>query len=95
MLLQPLVENAVRYGEGELGNVDLALSGRKEGETMILEIADHGMKEIDIDALMDSGGTGIRNVNQRFLTIFGYPLSFRRNEPRGLVATLRIPLQNL
>ncbi|MFA6505875.1 MAG: histidine kinase [Treponemataceae bacterium] len=95
MLLQPLVENAVRYGVDDLGTADLTITGKRDGEYMVLEVADRGMKEIDIKALLESSGTGIRNVNQRFSTIFGQPLSFRRNRDRGLVVSLRMPLQSV
>jgi LytS/YehU family sensor histidine kinase len=93
MLLQPLVENAVRYGSDEAGAVRISIAARKEGETMVLEIADQGSRPVDIDSLLYGSGTGIPNVNQRFATIFGRQLTFRRNTPSGLVAVLRIPVQ--
>ena len=40
MLLQPLVENAVRYGADGQGLVSVTVSGELRGEDMVLEVAD-------------------------------------------------------
>jgi two-component sensor histidine kinase/PAS domain-containing protein len=93
MLIQPLVENAVKYGVDDQGAVRIAITGTKEESVMVLEVADQGIRQVDIETLLTGQGTGIPNVNQRFATLFGRQLTFRRNVPRGLVASLRIPVQ--
>lgn len=93
MLLQPLVENAVRYGGDAFGSVRISIKGKREGDAMVLEVADRGTRQVDLDSLLTGAGTGLPNVNQRFATIFGRQLAFRRNSPEGLIAVLRIPVQ--
>lgn len=92
MLLQPLVENAVRYGGDDSGNVSLRLSAHREGHTVKVEVADQGGSEIEFDRLLKTSGTGIRNVNHRLKTLYGRPLVFRRNTPQGLVAEVHLPI---
>jgi len=91
MLLQPLVENAVRYGADGQGLVSVTVSGELRGEDMVLEVADRGAKEVDPASLLEGHGTGLRNVNQRSVTMYGRKLYFRRNTPSGLVVGVRIP----
>ena len=91
MLLQPLVENAVRYGGNAFGEVDVTITGRYEDQVMVVQVADRGSGPLDIESLLRGDGTGLKNVNQRFRTIFGQPLHFAPNEPHGLVVTLRMP----
>ena len=91
MLLQPLVENAVRYGGDDTGHVRLHVTARRDGHTVKVEIADQGGSEIDFDRLLKTSGTGIRNVNHRLKTLYGRPLVFRRNTPQGLVVEVNLP----
>lgn len=91
MLLQPLVENAVRYGQDGRGSVRIEIHARKEREAVSIEIADHGAAEVSQDELLSGSGTGIRNVNHRLKTLYREQLYFRDNTPAGLVVGLRIP----
>jgi PAS domain S-box-containing protein len=91
MLLQPLVENAVRYGGDESGNIDLTIRGRSEQDDIVIEVIDRGCGGTDPEALFHGHGTGIRNVNHRFRTLFNRTIEVRRNIPAGIVVSLRIP----
>ena len=93
MLLQPLVENAVRYGGNEAAEIDISVSAKKVADGMVLQIADRGSVKVDLDSLFTKPGIGIRNVNQRFSVIYGRPLEFIQNEPQGLIVRLHIPGQ--
>ncbi len=92
MLLQPLVENAVRYGADERGIVRLCVTVAREGEAMSITVSDQGSRVVEPHGLLNSSGTGIKNVNRRLKTLYGRPLQLRRNEPQGLTAEIRIPL---
>nr|MDA3951491.1 histidine kinase [Spirochaeta sp.] len=91
MLIQPLVENAVRYGGNEFGIVDLTIAGGFDHSDLVVEIRDRGSEVVDPESLFHADGTGIKNVNHRFRTLFGRPITVRRNEPSGLIVTLTIP----
>jgi PAS domain S-box-containing protein len=93
MLLQPLVENAVRYGGNDSAEIHISISARLVPDGMVLEIADCGSTEVDPDSLFNKPGIGIRNVNQRFSVIYGRPLEFARNKPQGLIVRMHIPVQ--
>jgi len=91
MLLQPLVENAVKYGRDDTGRIDLEIRGHSNGDDLVVEIRDTGSSGTDPETILTATGTGVRNVNQRLLTMFGHPLEVRRNRPQGLTISVRVP----
>ena len=91
MLLQPLVENAIRYGVGEDANIDICIAARLVPDGMIVEISDKGAMAVDLKALHSKPGIGISNVNQRLMVLYGRQLEFMPNKPRGLTVQLNIP----
>jgi hypothetical protein len=109
LILQPLVENAVRHGRGVDGNIDLAISIQVHGEQVVIAIADQGpgmspqyggmppqYGGMSPQYGVDAGrGIGLRNVNERLRKTYGpqYGLQIRANEPRGTVVTFRIPVR--
>jgi len=95
MLLQPLVENAVRYGGDDNAAIHIRISARKSEDGMLVAIADRGSEKVDPTSLFNKPGVGIRNVNQRFSVIYGRPLEFVQNEPQGLIVRLSIPGHSL
>ena len=95
MLLQPLVENAVRYGGDDSAAIHISISARKAEDGMLVDIADCGSEKVDPTSLFNKPGVGIRNVNQRFSVIYGRPLEFVKNEPQGLIVRMNIPGHSL
>jgi PAS domain S-box-containing protein len=93
MLLQPLVENAVRYGGDDAAVIRISITARRVADGLVVEIADQGSAKVDPESLFNKPGIGIRNVNQRFSAIYGRPLEFVRNEPQGLIVRMHIPEQ--
>jgi signal transduction histidine kinase len=90
LLLQPLVENAIRHGRGDDGSVDLAISAQRQGDEIRITIADQGP---GMQAQHNPGqGHGLRNVNERLKKIYGSGLEVADNEPHGTVVTIRIPM---
>jgi LytS/YehU family sensor histidine kinase len=66
------------------------VSARREGGSLVLSVADTGRG-------MGSGsgqGTGLANVRARLKSMYGAAasLSLALNEPRGVVATVRLPV---
>ncbi|OQY32119.1 MAG: hypothetical protein B6241_11835 [Spirochaetaceae bacterium 4572_59] len=91
MLLQPIIENAISYGGDSEGNIAINIVSRLVGDYLLVEISDHGVKDIEIEGLLSTSRTGLKNVNQRLLTLYRRSLEFEINNPRGLVVRVRIP----
>jgi two-component system, LytTR family, sensor kinase len=71
MLLQPLVENAVRHGIAKRsydGRIDIAV--HREGNRLALSVRDNGMG-FDLQRAISNGGVGLRNTRERLRTLYG------------------------
>jgi sensor histidine kinase YesM len=97
LILQPLVENAVRHGQGGNGRVDLAIRVRPQDDEVLIAIADQGSGMSKGIWEYGGGGHGLRNVDERLRKSFGeaYGLGITANEPRGSVVTVRIPIKSV
>ncbi len=93
MLLQPLVENAVKHGIEPLedgGSIRIDIE--RENDELVITVADTGEGLSDNRAVTPIG-VGISNVQSRLAALFGdqASLALSDNIPRGLIATLRVP----
>lgn len=89
MLLQPLVENAVRHGiEPKIGGGEIVIRAHIENARLQIEVSDSG-----VGLVGDAGGTGLTNVRARLATLFGEAgrLTLANNTDSGVTATLEIP----
>ncbi|CAG1010189.1 partial Sensor histidine kinase BtsS, partial [Myxococcaceae bacterium] len=94
MLLQPLVENAVKHGlEPKIEGGEIVVSALREGEQLCLSVADTGL---GLGASQGGTGVGLANVRERIATLYGdrASLTLAANQPCGLQVTLRLPLEN-
>jgi LytS/YehU family sensor histidine kinase len=93
MVLPTLVENAIKHGLSPLpegGRIDIRAS--IDGERrLVVEVADNGA------GFSASGGSGVglANTRSRLAALYGQDasLSLSMAAPRGVVATVRLPLQ--
>ncbi len=92
LLLQPLVENAVKHGidPAEAGG-NIVISAYRAGAHLALRVADDGVGASDMGAGMR---TGLRNVRERLAGLYGAAASLEvaENRPHGFIATIQIPL---
>jgi signal transduction histidine kinase len=93
LILQPLVENAIRHGRGNDGSIDLTIRVRSDGHAVTIAIADQGPGMHQEKATAADQGVGLRNVDERLQKTYGegYGLEIAANEPQGTIVTLGIP----
>lgn len=90
MLLQPLVENAVRHGiEPKIGGGEILLRAVLSETQLRIEVSDTGVGLLN----KDSAGTGLANVRARLAALFGERgrLMLESNVNGGVTAILELP----
>lgn len=98
MLLQPLLENSVKYAIARSENGgEIRISAYTGEGRLVLEVADDGPDE-GAAARGDSPescGVGLQNIRDRLREIYGnnHQLLLRREQPRGFKATVIIPYE--
>lgn len=98
LIVQPLVENAIKHGiEASVEGGEILVEGGVDEQTLVLRVIDSGLG-IDPDVGLAAAaheGVGLSNVRARLASLYGGQgrLSLLRHEPRGIVAELRLPLQ--
>ena len=97
LLLQPLVENAIKYAISQAINGGaIAVSASVSGNDLVLSVADDGPGlDLRNGRLPKGGGVGLANCRERLKEIYGSEQSFRlgATEPHGLTVTIRIPFE--
>jgi len=93
MVLPTLVENAIKHGLSPLpegGRIDIRARSEPSGR-LVIEVADNGA------GFSASGGSGVglANTRSRLAALYGAEasLSLAMGTPRGVVASVRLPLQ--
>jgi sensor histidine kinase YesM len=91
MLLQPLVENAIRHGlEPKVAGGRITVSAQKQGERLRIAVADDGLGFGETPG----DGVGVRNVRDRLAALYGPAarLELSSGVGAGATATMSIPL---
>jgi LytS/YehU family sensor histidine kinase len=92
MVLQPIVENAVRHGLGQSEEaVSLDIEARQHDGRLVLTVSDDGRGSVD-GALLRRG-VGLTNTENRLTALYGAAGSLRveRRAPRGVRVTVAVP----
>ena len=94
MILQPLVENSVRYAVAvTAGPVTVTIAAREEHGRLVLEVSNDGPARPDDG---DHGfGIGLANVRDRLAARYGESASLESApaDPSGWCSTIRLPLE--
>ena len=90
MLLQPLVENAVKHGlEPAIEGGEITIKVMEEDDIIRIEVQDTG----NGFSSYDTAGVGITNVRERIRLLYGDKgrLMLEANEPHGVKAVIEVP----
>ena len=91
MLLQPLVENAIKHGlEPKIEGGSITLRATREGHMLTISIIDSGAGFSGAT----SSGIGLKNVRERMEKLFGRDgaMVIEENQPSGTKVQLTIPI---
>jgi two-component system LytT family sensor kinase len=95
LLLQPLIENAIKYAvtSSEHG-ADIWITARREGRAVRIEVADSGPGPGGAPIDAQSTGVGLANIQDRLAQAYGpaHGFSTRTNEHGGFSVIIEIPL---
>ena len=106
LVIQPILENAIYYGVGNMDEDDggkIIVHGEKKGDDIYISIEDNGMgmrEEVLENILMDNSkvpkhgsGVGVINVHSRIKLMFGaeYGLSVYSEPDEGTKVVIHIP----
>ena len=94
-ILQPLVENSIKYGMESLKTVTIEIAARKEQDKLFLLIKDNGPGIEKDFSQRQNKGVGLSNTAERLEKLYGGNHLFQMENLSGggLQITLKIPFQ--
>jgi sensor histidine kinase YesM len=96
LLLQPLIENAIKYAVTPSENgADIWLTAAHEGHAVRIEVADNGNGDGAELAASPSTGVGLANIRDRLSQAYGAAHRFdtRKNDKGGFSVIIEIPYE--
>ncbi len=97
LLLQPLVENSIKYAIAQaIKGGAIGVSAKVSGNDLLLTVADDGPGlDLRHGRAPKGGGVGLANSKERLKEVYGDAQSFRLSttDPHGLTISIQIPLE--
>jgi signal transduction histidine kinase len=96
LLLQPLIENAIKYAVTPAENgADIWITACQEGQAIRIEVADNGAGTGSEIAASPSTGVGLANIRDRLSQAYGAAHRFdtKQNERGGFSVIIEIPFE--
>jgi len=93
LILQPLVENAIKHGISKLSDGGrIEVSAKREGERVILSVRDNG-PDVALDETPSPHSVGLRNTRARLAALYGpvQSLTLKHAAGGGLIAEVSLP----
>jgi len=97
LILQPLVENAVKHGVEKISSPGkIRIAARREVDRLVLTVSDNGPGPAKI-ARLDDAGVGLANIRQRLLQLYGMDavLTLAESPNGGTTAQITMPFRSL
>jgi len=94
-LLQPLLENAIEYGQSDDGHTTIRVTGHRSGDQLVIRVEDDGPGVVSLNPVRE--GVGLGNTRARLQQLYGsraaVELSTQRDDspPRGTSVVVRLP----
>ncbi|OYQ25673.1 sensor histidine kinase [Sandarakinorhabdus cyanobacteriorum] len=96
LLLQPLIENAIKYAvtPAEDG-ADILVDARRMADRLVITIADTGPGLGGVAPEAGGTGVGLTNIRERLAQSYGpdHRFELADNEPHGLIVLIDVPYQ--
>ena len=96
MVLQPLVENAIKHGlDASQHAVSISIRAELRDQRLALTVSDNGIGCRDVFQAMEHGGIGLRNVRERLRLLYGDRATFTVDSPPngGFQVELLLPIE--
>jgi two-component system LytT family sensor kinase len=96
LILQPLVENAVKHGVDKISSAGkIRIAARREVDRLVLTVSDNGPGPSKI-AKLDDAGVGLANIRQRLEQLYGgeASLTLAESPNGGTVAQITMPFRS-
>jgi LytS/YehU family sensor histidine kinase len=96
LILQPLVENAIRHGNAErAGRGAISIRARKEGGRLVLEVEDDGPGDARRNGHRTESGVGLAATAERLRILYGDEQTFNAGDgdAGGFLARATLPLR--
>jgi sensor histidine kinase YesM len=98
MLLQPLVENAIKHGlepKIEGGRIEVVAS--RQGQLLLLDVSDTGLGLTagpQLQPASHASHIGLSNIHERLQALYGAQasLTLKPKLPHGVIAQLQLPI---
>jgi len=94
MILQPLVENAVRHGiANKVENGQITITAKKRGSDLLLKVADNGVGLSPSGVLSLKQGVGLASTKGRLERLYGMRQALQLEAPDtgGFIARVVVP----
>ena len=97
MILQPLVENAIRHGIGpKIGGGTITLRAWRNVGRLSIEVVDDGVGiPQDRQRYIYKSGIGIRNVHERLQVLYGQDYTFEIDSQAGFGTAIHVEIPEL
>jgi two-component system LytT family sensor kinase len=93
LILQPLVENAIKHGVSKIDEAGrIEIHAKRAGERLVLTVRDNG-PPIEDGELRAGEGVGLRNTRERLSELYGteQSLALRPAGDEGVIAEVTVP----
>jgi len=97
LVLQPIVENAIRHGIGQRVGADrIEIESRREGDVLCIEVRNRNSM-LEPDSAASGHGIGLSNTRLRLKELYGDHAEIRLDMiwPEGVACRIRLPFREL
>jgi LytS/YehU family sensor histidine kinase len=98
LILQPIVENAIRHGIGQRVGVDcIEVEARREGDSLCIDVRNRNSTLEAVPEAASGHGIGLSNTRLRLQELYGDAAQIRLDMiwPQGVACRIRMPFREI